>query len=221
MSGASFRTDYANLFAELFCNNLATLHTDSSFLAAKRTQSREKCKCDFGEAHLQQLIAQRKLRLPDDWPSFKVDKEHPGRIDYMFFAEGEIVATCQLKGPLRAKAEDKIDNHLGDILEDIAKQRKNAEQSGDIEHYVGILFCLDKVRAPRSVAQVWLPALQADTTASLSLAATRHTKLRNGHTVTACILNVKLRTTTHAGVRSSSGTPPSLSPSSPPRMPFG
>ncbi len=192
---STLRTDYANLFAEIFCNNLAVLHTDA-FLAQRRTASRKKCDCDFGEANLQQLIADRtRRRLPDDCPRLSVDPEHSGRVDYqLFLPKDEIVATCQLKGPLRPKAEDEIDNHLGDILEDIAKQRREAQSRKDVAHYVGVLFCLDESRAQRSIDQVWLPALQAETTASLSKAAVMSTKLLNGRTATACILHVKLQT---------------------------
>jgi hypothetical protein len=195
VSLSSLRTDYASLFAELFCCNLAILHTPE-FRAAKRTTARKKSDCDFGEADLQRLIADRERRmLPNGCPGLYVDKEHKGRIDYKFFgARDEILATCQLKGPLRAQAEKELDNGFGPILEDIAKQRREAENLKYIKHYVGILFCLDKARAEQSVANVWLPALRAETTALLSQAAMRDTPLVNGYTATACILDVKLRT---------------------------
>jgi hypothetical protein len=189
--------DYASLFAELFCCNLASIHT-VEFLASKRTANRRKCECDFGEEHLQKLIADSALRkLPPGCPALSVDTQHAGRVDYKFFSDqdrGTVVASCQMKGPLRKKGEKDVDNHFGDILEDIAKQRREVARSKNIEHYVGILFCLDKDRAERSLAKVWLPALQAETTAVLSKAAIQSTRLGNHHTATVCIVRVKLRT---------------------------
>jgi hypothetical protein len=183
MSEADRRTDYAECFADLLSCNLAILHTDA-FIAKKRTWQRRKSACDFGETDLQQLIDDRTRRiLPPGCPELYVDKEHK-RIDYTFFrAPNEILATCQLKGPLRRSAASRLENGFGAILEDIAKQRREAELFPDLEHYIGILFCFDRALTEHCMSQLWLPALQAEMTAALFPAATRDTGLLNGQTL--------------------------------------
>jgi hypothetical protein len=117
------------------------------------------------------------------------------RVDYKFTGYSERrLAGCQLKGPLRPKGARELDNHFGVILEDIAKQRREAVKRPDVEHYVAILLCLDRAPAEDAMRGIWMPALEAETTASIAIEAMNSTSLLNKQKASVCIIRVSPRT---------------------------
>jgi hypothetical protein len=90
--------------------------------------------------YVKHALAEGRMTLPHDWPQLEVESR--GRIDYCFVDGRSILATCEVKGPVRSSFFDPKRfgrNWTGQrFLKDVRNQLDRATFGG--EHFLGLLF---------------------------------------------------------------------------------
>ncbi len=137
-------------YAELFCQVLMT--GASEFLkhcpprkprGGEDPLFRENDMRDY----VKQALLDGRMRFPQEWPELEIESR--GRIDYCFVEASSVLATCEVKGPVRAAFFDPKrfgQNWTGPrLLKDVRNQLRRAK-AGDGAHYLGLLFPFAEAR---------------------------------------------------------------------------